>query len=158
MFELPEYVTIAKQMNKTLNGRKIKKGVLGNAPHKFVWYNRKHAEFEKLTKGKTIGKAQAKGRWLFIDLEPGYVLLFGECGGKMLYHQSGAKVPKRYHLYLTFEDGSFFTATTQMWGAFELHEKGEEQKRKYVRDMRITPVENAFSVEYFCKLTDSLPE
>ncbi|KPK64496.1 hypothetical protein AMJ83_01950 [candidate division WOR_3 bacterium SM23_42] len=158
MFELPEYVTIAKQMDKTLKGKKIKKGVLGNVPHKFVWYNRKHAEFERLTHGKTVGEARAKGRWLFIDLKPGYVLLLGECGGKMLYHQPGAKMPKKYHLYLTFEDNSFFTATTQMWGAFELHKKGEDQKRKYVKDMRITPIEDAFSFEYFCKLIDNLSE
>lgn len=43
MFELPEYITLASQMNETLMGKKIKRGVLGNAPHKFVWYNRKHA-------------------------------------------------------------------------------------------------------------------
>ena len=158
MFELPEYLILAKQMNKTLSGKKIKRGVLGNVPHKFVWYNRKHSEFEKLTKGKTVGEARARGRWLFIDLKPGYVLLFGECGGKMLYHPPGVKVPKKYHLYLTFEDNSFFTATTQMWGAFELHKKGEEQKRKYVKDMRVTPVEDSFSFEYFCKLIDNLPE
>lgn len=158
MFELPEYVTIAKQMNETLKGKKIRKGVLGNAPHKFVWYNRKHAEFEELTKGKTIGEARTKGRWLFIDLKPGYVLLFGECGGRILHHQPGAKVPEKYHLYLTFEDGSFFTATTQMWGAMELYEKGEEKYRKYVKGMKATPVEDKFTFEYFCKLIDNLPE
>jgi formamidopyrimidine-DNA glycosylase len=158
MFELPEYVTIAKQMNKTLKGKKIKKGVLGNVPHKFVWYNRKHAEFEKLTKGKIIGEARAKGRWLFIELKPGYVLLFGECGGRMLYHQPGAEVPKKYHLYLTFEDGSFFTAMTQMWGAMELYEREKEKYRKYVKGMRMTPVEEGFSFEYFCMLIDNLSE
>lgn len=94
MFELPEYVTIVRQMNETLKGKIIKRGVLGNTPHRFVWYNRKPDEFEKLTKGKKIGEAWAKRKWLFIHLNPGYVLLFGECGGKMLYHQPGAKVPK----------------------------------------------------------------
>jgi formamidopyrimidine-DNA glycosylase len=158
MFELPEYVALAKQMNKTLRGKVIKRGTLGNTPHKFVWYNRKHGEFEKLTKGKKIGEARAKGRWLFIDLKPGYVLLFGECGGKMLYHPSGAEVPKKYHLCLTFEDDSFFTATTQMWGAFELHEKGKEKNRKYVKGMKTTPGEDRFTLAYFSRLIDNLPE
>jgi len=158
MFELPEYVTIAKQINKTLRGKKIKKGSLGNSPHKFVWYNRTHGEFEKLARGKTIDGARARGRWLFVGLKPGYVLLFGECGGKMLYHAPGADVPKRYHLYLQFEDGSSFTATTQMWGAFELYEKGYEKKRKYVKDMKTTPIEKGFTFGYFNTLINDLTE
>ena len=158
MFELPEYVILAKQMNKIMRGRKVKRGVLGNAPHKFVWYNRKHAEFEKLTRGKTIGEAESRGRWLFIELKPGYELLFGECGGKMLYHTPGTDLPEKYHLWIAFEDGSSFTATTQMWGAYELYEKGKARNRKYVRGMRLTPIEDKFTFEYFCKLIAGLCE
>jgi formamidopyrimidine-DNA glycosylase len=156
VFELPEFFTLAKQMNKTLKGKTIRSGHLGNSPHKFVWYNRSHDEFERLTKGKTIGDARAKGKWLFIPVEPGYVLLLGECGGKVLYHPPGSKVPKKYHLYLTFEDDSFFTATTQMWGAMELYKEGEEERRKYVQGMRITPIEPEFTLDYFSSLVDDL--
>jgi len=158
MFELPEMVIMAKQMNHTLKGRVIKKGMLGNSPHKFVWYNRKHAEFERLTKGKKIGKAQAKGRWLFVPLEPGYVLVFGECGGKILFHQPDSDVPKKYHLYITFMDDSFLTATTQMWGAYELYKKGDEKKRKYIKGMKPTPIDGAFTFDYFNRLIDGLTE
>lgn len=158
MFELPECINLARQMNEILKGKLVQRGSLGNSPHKFVWYNRRYKEFEKITKGKTIGEARAKGRWLFVDLKPGYVLLFGECGGRMLYHEPGASVPKKYHLYLQFEDGSFFTATTQMWGAFELYEKGKEQQRKYVKGMKKTPAETGFSFDYFCRLIDGLTE
>jgi formamidopyrimidine-DNA glycosylase len=154
MFELPEFVTLARQMNGTLQGKMIRKGQLGNSPHKFVWYNRTHDEFEQLTQARTVGEARAKGKWLFLPLEPGYLLLFGECGGKMLYHPPGSKVPNKVHLYITFEDGSFLTATTQMWGAFELYKQGEEQSRQYVKDMRTTPVEPGFTFEYFCALAD----
>jgi formamidopyrimidine-DNA glycosylase len=158
MFELPEFVTLAKQMNDTLKGKRIQRGRLGNSPHKFVWYNRSHDEFERLTKGKTVGEARAKGKWLFIPLEPGYVLLLGECGGKVLYHPPGSKVPKKYHLYVTFKDDSFLTATTQMWGAMELYEKGKEQERQYVKGMRSTPIEPEFTFDYFCALMDDLVE
>ena len=94
MFELPEFVTLAGQVNATLQGKTIQRGQLGNSPHKFVWYNRSHEEFETLTKGKAIGEARAKGKWLFVLLEPGYVLLLGECGGKVLYHPTGSYLPK----------------------------------------------------------------
>jgi len=154
MFELPEFVTLAKQMNDTLRGEVVQKGHLGNSPHKFVWYNRDHAEFERLTNGLTVGEARAKGKWLFLPLEPGYVLLMGECGGKILYHSPGEKPPKKYHLYLTFEDGSFLTAITQMWGAYELHEQGQDTKREYIKGMRTTPVDPEFTSEYFYALID----
>lgn len=152
MFELPEYTVLAGQMNESLKGKTIQQGVLGNTPHKFLWYNRTHEEFEKLTKGKTVGEAKVKGRWLFIELLPGYVLVLGEFGGKVLFHPAGSKVPAKYHLYLSFEDDSFFTATTQMWGAVELYEKGKELSGKFVKDMKTTPVETAFTYEYFCDL------
>ncbi len=156
MFELPEFVTLAGQINNTLKGKTIRSGNLGNIPHKFVWYNRSHEEFERLTKGKTIGDAWVKGKWLFVPIEPGFILLLGECGGKVLYHPPGSKVPKKYHLYLIFEDDSFFTATTQMWGAMELYEKGEEDRRKYVRGMRTTPIDPEFTFDYFSTLVGDL--
>lgn len=156
MFELPEYITLAKQMNDTLQGKVIRSGQLGNSPHKFVWYNRSHQEFEQLTRGTKVGEARVKGKWLFLPLEPGYVLLLGECGGKVLYHPAGSKVPKKYHLYITFEDSSFFTATTQMWGAMELYAQGEETNREYVKGMRTTPIEPEFTFEYFDGLVDEL--
>jgi formamidopyrimidine-DNA glycosylase len=160
MFELPEFVTLAGQVNKTLSGKIICRGQLGHTPHKFVWYNRKPAEFEQLTEGKTVGAAHAKGKWLFVALDPGYVLLFGECGGKMLYHPAEAKRPAKYHLSLEFGDGSGFTplsgaqaaATTQMWGAMELYEAGQEQERQYVKGMRVTPAEPEFTFDYFSAL------
>ncbi len=156
MFELPECVVLTGQINETLQGKIVQEGRLGNRPHKFVWYNHSHEAFTNLTESKQVGKAFAKGRWIFIPLEPGYVLLIGECGGKMLYHSPGSEVPKKYHLYIAFEDQSFFTVTTQMWGAMELYEKGDEQNREYIKGMRPTPIEPAFSLEYFSRLIDHL--
>jgi formamidopyrimidine-DNA glycosylase len=156
MFELPEFVTLCKQINDTLKGKTVRRGELGNSPHKFVWYNRTREEFERLTEGKVVGKATARGKWLFVPLEPGYVLLLGECGGKVLVHPPGSKMPKKYHLYITFDDGSFLTATTQMWGAMELYEKGAEQDRQYVKDMRPTPIEPEFTFSYFDTLINDL--
>jgi formamidopyrimidine-DNA glycosylase len=152
VFEYPEFATLARQMNDTLQGKRIRSGQLGNSPHKFVWYNRTHDEFERLTRGKTVGEARAKGKWLFVPLEPGYVLLLGECGGKVILHPPESQVPKKYHLYITFEDDSFLTATTRMWGAMEFYEQGEEQERQYVKGMRTTPAEPGFTFDYFCAL------
>ena len=156
MFELPEFITLARQINATLTGKTILSGRLGNSPHKFVWYNRSPEEFAALTHGKTVGAARARGKWLFVPLDPGYVLLLGECGGRILYHPAGAKLPEKYHLWLAFTDGSALTAMTQMWGAMELYEAGRELERQYVRDMRPTPSEPEFTFEHFAALIESL--
>jgi len=156
MFELPECVTLTGQMNETLRGKVVRRGRLGNSPHKFVWSNRKPAEFERLARGRTLGTATARGRWMLIPLEPGYVLVLGECGGRLLYHEPGATLPARYHLLLQFVDGSALTVTTQMWGAMELFEQGKEQERKYIKGMRPTPVDKEFTFRYFSGLVDEL--
>lgn len=83
MFELPVFEILAEQMNESLKGKIIQKGLLGNTPHKFVWDNRSHDEFTRLTAEKRLGETQAKGKWLFIPLEPGYALVLGECGGEV---------------------------------------------------------------------------
>jgi formamidopyrimidine-DNA glycosylase len=158
MFELPECVVLAKQMNDTLQGKIIIGGDLGNSPHKFVWYNRSPEEFDNLIGGKSIGTASAKGRWLLISIEPGYTLVLGECGGKILYHEPGSKFPKKYHMSIKFADDSFLTATTQMWGAMELYQQGEELNREYIKDMRPTPLEKEFTFDYFSNLIDTLGE
>lgn len=156
MFELPEYIHLSEQINEILPGKIIKIGQLGNKPHKFVWYNRTHEEFKQLTQNKTVGKAKAQGRWLFIPLEPGYVLVFGECGGKILYHEPDKKLPSTYHLAITFQDGSHITATTQMWGAMELYEKGKEYERQYIKNMKTTPIDPEFTFDYFSTLIETL--
>ncbi len=156
MFELPEILNLSNQINETLVGKIITSGSLGNSPHKFVWYNRKPGEFKQLVQGKKVGKSYGTGKWLFIALEPGYVLLFGECGGKILYHLPGNPLPGKYHLLLEFDDGSSLTAMTQMWGAMELYAAAEELQRQYIKDMRPTPLEPIFTNTYFSTMIDDL--
>ncbi|OGO29827.1 MAG: hypothetical protein A2Z16_13075 [Chloroflexi bacterium RBG_16_54_18] len=156
MFELPEYLTLAGQMNETLIGKTVRKGSLGNSPHKFVWHNCSHAEFERLTQGKTVGGASVRGRWLFLPLQPGFVLVLGECGGKVLYHPGGSPLPQKYHLLIEFADGSSLSVFTQMWGAMELYAAGKEQERQYIKAMRPTPVDSAFTQEYLKALVADL--
>ncbi len=154
MFELPEIATLMRQVNATLPGKVVQHGSLGNSPHKFVWYNHSPQEFATLTENKQVGLAHARGRWLMLDLEPGYRLVLGECGGKLLYHTQGAPLPGKYHLLITFTDGSALSAMTTMWGAMELYPAGQEMERQYLHGMRPTPVEPEFTSAYFNDLVN----
>ena len=158
MFEIPEMVTLSRQINATLRAKEVSSGNLGNSPHKFVWYNRTSEEFDNLVRGKQVGTATARGRWLFVPLEPGYVLVFGECGGKLLYHAAGQPIPAKYHLLLNFNDGSTLTMMTQMWGAMELYDAGKELERQYIKDMRPTPNDPGFTKDYFTGLVKDLQQ
>ena len=149
MFELPEILVLARQMRKELAGKTVAVGSLGTVAHRFVWYNRKPAEFAALTQGHVIGDIWTRGRWLFMALEPGYVFVLGECGGKVLLHRPDEARPRKRHLLLAFTDGSALSVTTQMWGAMELYVRGEELNRQYIRDMRPTPADDAFTMAYF---------
>jgi formamidopyrimidine-DNA glycosylase len=51
-------------------------------------------------------------------------------------------------------DGSALSTMTQMWGAMELYETGQEQNRQYIRGMRPTPLDSAFTLDYFNSLID----
>jgi formamidopyrimidine-DNA glycosylase len=139
-------------MAGTIEGKTIVGGVRGNAPHKFVWYNLERDDFESRVRGLRVGHAHVEGRWLFVPLEPGHMLLLGEWGGRILYHAAPASPPAKHHLYLAFEDGSALSATTQVWGGVGLFEHGREREWQYVKNMRITPVEAAFTAEYFAAL------
>ncbi len=156
MFELPELVILARQFDTTLKGKVITQGVLGNSPHKFVWYNQTHEEFAQLMENKRIGSTTVKGRWLFVNIEPGYVMVLGELGGKIYHHTSMEKAPDKYHLLLKFKGGSQLSVIIQMWGAIELYKKGDELKREYVKDMNPTPADNSFTYTYFEKLINKI--
>jgi len=39
MFEIPEYVALARQTTESLASRRITKGTLGSSPKKSVWYD-----------------------------------------------------------------------------------------------------------------------
>jgi formamidopyrimidine-DNA glycosylase len=158
MFEIAEYTVLASQINQVLRGKTVRTGNLGNSPHKFVWHNCENDEFVANIAGKLVGETFVRGRWMFIPLEPGYTLLIGECGGKLLFHEAGSKLPAKYHLYLEFEDSSFLTETTQMWGAMELYEGDAVWEREYIRDMRPTPLDDVFTFEYFNQLIDHITE
>lgn len=156
MFELPETVTLAAQITGALAGRSVRSGSLGNVTHKFVWYNRSPEEFARLVAGRRVGPATARGRWLFVPLEPGHVVVLGECGGRLLLTPAGSQPPATWHLRLDIDDGAVLTARTTMWGAMELFDAGAELQRPYVQDMRPTPVDPQFTFACFSGLIDEL--
>lgn len=159
MIELPEAITIARQISNDLKGKKIASGVRGSSPHKFAFTGQYSDEdFAAIVRGKTIGDSWANGSVILTDLEPGYVLSLG-CGGeRILYHCSEKTLPKKHQLLFDFHDGTYLTVTISGWGEVRLLEKEEVPNHPHIKKDAISPLSDAFTLAYFNSLFDSLSQ
>ena len=155
MIELPEAVSIACQLNDTIKGKRIVEGNAGESAHKWVFYKPSREKLASLLPGKDVGDVTSVGRSIHIGLDPSQVLVIDEFGGKLLYHNPGAALPKKHHLYLKFEDSSFFTVAIQGWGFISTLKEWKQSKWVIVRSKAISPFGDAFTVERFIELFES---
>jgi len=156
MIELPEALTIARQMSQELKGRRIESGLRGNAPHKFAFYNRPAEEYAAILKGKTMGEATDYGGGILAAVEPDYVLVLGGGGERILFHPDEKTLPKKHQLWLHFEDGAYLTVTVQGWGYAQLRHRSEIADLPPAPAKRVSPLSEAFSLAYFQGLCGEL--
>ena len=158
MIELPEALTIARQMTDELRGKRILAGTRGNTPHKFAFYSRPPEEYEAILAGKKMGETRGHGSSIIASVDPGYVLVLGVGGERILHHQDPSTLPKKHHLLLEFSDGTFLTVTVQGWGAALLLKESEVADHNLVDPERVSPISDAFTPEYFEQLFGELKE
>jgi formamidopyrimidine-DNA glycosylase len=144
MPELPEITVLARQMTKTLRGKRIADVDLTqpkclNIPPEI---------FRRRAVGKSIGYTRARGKWLFTELKPSTNLLLNlGMGGDLRYHRSLGHVPEKYQLLLTFTDHSALTATFWWFGYIHLESDEELPKHKMTSSLGISPIEEGFTLE-----------
>ena len=159
MIELPEAITIARQMDAELKGKDIRSGVSGQTPHRFAFFDKKfpHAEFAKILPCKTIGTSRAHGMAILTNLNPDYMLSLG-CGGERIrYHTSVKTVPKKHQLKLDFHDDTYLTVTVSGWGEVRLLKASDLPNHPHLRHNAISPLSDKFTFEFFNNLFDALP-
>jgi formamidopyrimidine-DNA glycosylase len=158
MIELPEALTIARQISKELKGKEIEEGIRGNSPHKFAFYNRPPEEYAAILKGKTMGDATDSGACLLAAVEPGYALVLGGGGERILYHPNAETLPKKHQLLLHFTDGTYLTVSVQGWGSAMLLSQAELAAHAELGKKRVSPLTEAFTFEHFQGLFGELEE
>jgi formamidopyrimidine-DNA glycosylase len=156
MIELPEALVIAQQMRTELTGKQIATGNRGNATHKFAFASGTPEAYEALLAGKRVGEARGHGNAIMMPLDPGQILVLGGGGERILYHERGAKLPKKYHLLLRFDDGTALTVTVQGWGNVLLLPEADAAQHPHVQAERITPLSKAFTPAYLEELLDQV--
>jgi len=149
MPELPEITVLAKQMNSELKGKQVAK-IESKQPKNL---NMPPNEFARKIKGKTITNAHARGKWVFIKLEPAYYLLINlGMNGDLLYFSPKQAPPEKYHFKLEFADKTGFTLAFQWFGFIHLVHKKDLDKHKLTGKLGITPTNKEFTLNYFKQL------
>lgn len=101
MLELPEVITLSKQVNNALSGKTITQVFNATKPHKFTFYNGNPSEYGKLLVGKTILSSEGYGMFVNFNLSDNVIMNIGD-GVSVRYYNAGDKIPANYQLLLTF--------------------------------------------------------
>lgn len=156
MLELPEAITIAKQINDTIIGKKIKSVVAANSPHKFAWYFGDPQSYNLLLEGKTIEEANSYGS--LVKIKAGVaVMLFGD-GVALRFYDKDEKHPDKHQLLILFDDSTALCASVQMYGGLWCFREGEFDNPYYkIAKEKPSPLTKEFNKNYFINLL-SIPD
>lgn len=152
MLEIPEALTIARQVEATLLGRRITRVVAGHSPHKFAWYYEEQSAYSEILAGLVIEKSAAPGGKVEIFAGDA-VMLFGD-GVNLRYHARGEQHPVKHQLLVEFNDGAALSGSVQMYGGLWCFPAGAFDNYYYqVARERPIPLSPDFDQEYFLSLT-----
>lgn len=152
MLELPEVITLSKQVNDVLTGRTITQVFNATKPHRFTFYNSNPLEYGKLLVGKTILSSRGYGMFVDFYLSEQVTMNIGD-GVIARHYKPGDKIPANYQLLLTFDDESFLVFTVAMYGFINVY-PGDCIDEKYYRLSRdsISPLSKDYTEKQFDKL------
>lgn len=149
MIELPEAVVLARQINETLSGKKIRKVIAAHTPHKFAWYSGDPKRYNDFLAGKIIDQAVSFGG--LVEVQAGDTLICLGDGANLRFYQNKEKLPEKHQLYIEFEDDSSFVGTVQMYGGFYAFPVGTKNTNKYylIAQEKPSPLSSKFDMAYF---------
>ncbi len=148
MIELPEAVSLSKQINETISGKHIKSVIAAYTPHKLAWYYGDKTKFAELLTGKAIEKAGSRGGLVEIQVGKANILL-GD-GVNLRFHKKNELRPAKHQLLVEFTDGTALSAVVQMYGGLGAFLDGELDNKYYlVAKEKPSPLSPEFDKGYF---------
>ncbi len=153
MIELPEAAVLAKQINGTVVGKKIKNVIAAQSPHKLAWYFGDPQEYKSLLTGKVISEATSYGGQ--VEITAGNTKLLFSDGVNLRYYNKGEKRPDKHQLLLEFDDVSSLVGWVQMYGGLSAFPEGENDNKYYlIAKEKPSPLSSDFGEDYFKSLFD----
>lgn len=153
MLELPEAITLSRQLRETIIGKTITFAQANYAPHAFAWYYGDPQLYGVMLQGKQVTDTDAFGG--YVQVTAGDMHILFQDGACMRYHEQGRPLPKKHQLHLDFDDGSALTVGVQMYGGILAFPAGMHED-EYIRAAKdkVSPLSDAFDAPYFASLLD----
>ena len=157
MLELPEAVTLARQINQTLTGKTIASARANASPHKFAFYHGNPETYPEKLRNQIIGEATARGSLIATAIGTERVLALGDGGLRIVYHEQEKTLPKKHQLLIRFDDDTYLTVSVSGWGAVWLMTHAEQAAHKYAGYEGVSPVSDDFTESYLDALFAAVP-
>lgn len=151
MLEIPESITITKQMNESIKEKTIRHVEANSSPHKFAWYFGNPEVYYNLLIGKQIGPSISRAGMIEIEVEECRILLCD--GATPKFYNNYKNAPKKHQLYLEFDDESALAVTIQMYGGLWAYQVGQNDNPYYLGACeKPSPLSDTFNYQYFQSL------
>jgi len=157
MLELPEAVTLTRQINKTLTGKTIVSAKANASPHKFAFYQGDPETYPEKLRNQIVGEATTRGSLIATAIGTERVLALGDGGLRILYHEQHKTLPKKHQLLIRFDDDTHLTVSVSGWGAVWLMTHAEQAAHKYADYEGVSPVSDDFTESYLDALFAAVP-
>lgn len=154
MIEIPEAITLSKQLNTVVKGKIISKITAAHTKHKFTWYYGNPQNYSKMLRNKTIGNTQAFGG--FVEISVGNTnVLFSE-GINLRYFPDMSDIPEKHQLLIEFRDDSLLCASVQMYGGVGCFTGNEiDNKYYWIAKEKPSPLFKKFDKKYFYSIVSA---
>jgi formamidopyrimidine-DNA glycosylase len=153
MIEIPESVTLSKQLAEVFVGKTLRHVQAAQTRHGFAFYNPEPEEYPMILCGKTLTAVNSLGGQVELVFEDMH-LVFND-GVTPRYLSLDDPEPAKHQLLLRFEDGSGFFCTIRMYGGLMIYPHGETDTEYYLvsRD-KPSPLTKGFDRAYFQTIVD----
>lgn len=149
MIELPESITLARQIEESLTGKTVTAVVPAASPHKFAWYYGDPADYpERLVNNQLLS---ARGLGMFVEIKLTKAMLLFSDGVNLRLHPLAGPVPKKHQLLLEFDGELTLTASLSMYGGLHCWDRDDEFANSYynIAKAKPSPLTDDFDQAYF---------
>ena len=152
MIELPEALTLAKQINQFLIGKTICATQAAQSPHKFAWYHGDPAEYPAKLNGNHV--LSARGVGMFVEITFSECMLLFNDGVNLRFHPGAGPSPTKHQLLVAFDDETSFSASVAIYGGVVCWERSSSYDNTYyeIALRKPSPLTDAFDEAYFSEL------
>lgn len=151
MIELPEAITLAKQARILLKDKVVTGVYNATHLHKFTFFNGDPSLYGQMLIGKQVQSANGFGIFVDVNFNDNNILSISD-GINMRYGDINSKIPQKYQLLITFNDNTFLSFTTSMYGAIALFKNNIDNKYRTLSLESISPLSTEFDENHFDQL------